>query len=309
MTDETIKTDIDQLYRRYQETRDDIPLPIFKSISLAARNASQEDAIHSIVEAAKVASYANDQEKVGKKSSWLTLLGEKLKSGLFNSNLVKPAGVSFACLAMVAVIGPMFLNSTSNQFQEVAHLTDCAQCPNHINNVLTTTRSATLGLSQADAQSRHAAKLGQIQARLKIEVSNNDPLAVDNAIASLKKLDGSVISKELATLINQHSNSERTTVNSLNTAIVSATSNVQITLASEAIFIANISARNALTLNNSEAARVPLERALVALKKLPTPSNLQQSAISKLEQNVSADTLNLKRVIKSLELSAKSLSV
>ena len=309
MTDETIKTDASQLYRRYQETRDDIPLPIFNSISLAAQNASQEDAIHSILEAAKVASYANDKEEVGKKSSWLTLINEKLKSGLFKSSLYKPAGVGFACLAMVAVVGPMFLNSTSNQFQEVAHLTDCAQCPSHINNVLTTTRSTALGLNQVDAQSRHAAKLGQIQARLKIEASNNDPLAVDKAIASLKKLDGSMISKELASLINPQPNTERTTVDSLNTAIASATSNVHITLASEAIFIANISARNALTLNNSEAARVPLERALVALKKLPTPSNLQQSAILKLEQNVSADTLNLKRVIKSLELSAKSLSV
>lgn len=309
MTDEKIRISAEKLYRHYQETRDDIPLSTFNSLSLAAEKASQDDAIHSILEAAKVASYSNSKEFTGKKSSLLTSIGEKLKSGLFGGNLYKPVGVGFACLAMVAVVGPMFLNNVSPLYKEVAHLDDCAQCSSHINNVLTTTRSATPGFSQIDAQSRYAAKLGTIQARLKIEANTDSKLAIDNAITALKKLDRAMLSQELGSLISKESTRETTTVDSLNTAILSATKDPAVTLASEAVFIANISARQALEINNSEAARAPLELALLALKGLPSPTNLQKSAVLKLERSVQAETLNLKGTIKSLELSAKSLGV
>jgi hypothetical protein len=306
------KTSAEQLYKRYQETRDDIPLSTFDAISTATESAQHEQAIHAIAQAAKVASANRTDVQAGKKSSWFTTAVGTLRSYFSENRLSKPIGLGFACLAVFAAVGPLFLNSTSNPYfsQEVAHLSDCAECQTHIRNALATTRGASPALSTLNQQARLDAKLGLIQGRLQVESAYGDQYAISNAAAALNKLDKTRLSSSLIdSIIDADNANSSITAESLSIAIGSSANSSIISDASNAIFVANISARNAQDDQNIDAASASLLSALKAMQQLPTPTLLQEAAISKLENTVNAQTTNLRKVIKDLEFAARSLGV
>lgn len=312
MNDDKTNLNAEQLYKRYQETRDDIPLSMFHAISAATESAHHEQAIHAIAQAAKVASAKTKDSQSGKKSSWFTTAVEALKTSFSENRLSKPMALGFACLAVFAAVGPLFINNTSNPYfsHDVAHLSDCVECQTHIRNALATTRGASLALSTLNEDARLDAKLGLIQGRLHVESTYGDQFAISNAIEALNKLDKSSLSSPLnESIINASKASNSITAESLSVAISNSANNSVIRHASNAVFVANISARNAQNDKNIDTASASVLSALSAMQQIPKPTPLQEAAISKLENAVNASDMDLRKVIKNLELAAKSLGV
>jgi hypothetical protein len=310
MNDNKTKISADKLYERYQETRDNIPLSTFQAISMATESAHHEQAIHTIAQAAKVASAASLGDQTEKKSSWFTTVTEMFKTLFTQNGLSKPIGISFACLAIIAAIGPLFLSNTANPYflQKVAHLDNCVECETHIRNALATTRGYSTASMALSAASRHDAKLGVIQGRLQVETAYGDRSAVDNAILALNKLDKSRFSASLNIIVSNTETSGYTVKpEALSLAISNSVNDRQVGTASTTIFIANISARNALKNDSLEPARASFLAALTAMQNLTARSPLQETATSKLEATASTPEINLRKAIKNLEFAARSL--
>jgi len=303
MVDNKKHIDAEQLYRRYQETRDNIPFSILNNLAAHAESAKQEEAIHAIVEAAKVASHAPQEGSSAptKKSLESTSIVEKIKRVLFSGEFSRTVAVGFACLAMVAVLSPMLMTDNRlTDLTDTTHLVDCQQCDIYIINAVTATRGTLLGANQVSPNDKIAARLGLIQARLKIEALQNQSMAVNNAVTQLAKLS--------ATLVSNLS-IEDADVALLLLTIEQSSSNSAITQASDALFIANITSRYLRESQNANLDDKSFESALNTLAAIPDPTPLQKTATEKLTQTLQAQPRDLDKLLKDIEFASRSLGL
>ncbi len=307
MVDNKKHIDAERLYRRYQETRDNIPFSILSNLAMHAESARQEEAIHAIVEAAKVASHTAQEgiSEPTKKSLESASIVEKIKRLLFGNEFSRTVAVGFACLAMVAVLSPMLMtDSRFTNFPDTAHLANCQQCDTYILNAVTATRGTQLGTSQVSPSDKVAARLGLIQARLKIEALQNQSMAVTNAVTQLAKLPASLLSNKISDL-----SSEDADVTSLLLTISQASRNSAITNASDALFVANITSRYLRESQQSNFGGKSFELALTALATIPDPTPLQKAATEKLAQTLQSKPRDLDKLLKDIEFASRSLGI
>jgi len=298
MVDNKKHLDAEQLYRRYQETRDNIPFSILHTINSSAESAMHEESIHTIVELVKVAE--NTQQYAAtpaEKISWWSSIHAKL-SFISDLKTAKPLVFGVACLAMLVITGPLLLNPNQQQtFPELAHLGDCQQCDGYINNALATTRSNLPGFSQSSPDDKIANKLGNIRARLRVESIYDPKIAKINASEQLQKL-GLASDAQLKTASD---------LALLNQLIIDASPNTLISTASEALFIANISVRDAIDRPDTALDLDSIEQAINSLALLAKPSELQKNALQRLKKEAAAKPLSLSKLLKQIELAKRSL--
>ena len=302
MVNKDTNIDIEKLYQRYQETRDDIPATVLQELLLKAEAATHEDSIHSIIQAAKVANFATDSntEHANVKDTNSNRLVSFIKS-LFNTanndSVRKPAGFALACLAIALVVGPMLGDlNTQNKYPETEHLNDCSNCGHYISNALATTRSSLPGLSKTSAEDKFSAKLGIILARLEIEAYKNSDLAIENARNELSKQSPDLLNEKLQSLMTGNVD-----IKTLSDALEISSLNKQVSNASKAIFIANISVRYAQDNDGTIVNKETLDNAISSLDAITSKSELQSSAAESLRTELLKSTLDLPQVIKKLE--------
>jgi len=270
-------------------------------------SAIREKSIHTIVEAAKVASYStsNSDSPSVKKSPESTSIVAKIKNMLFTGEFSKPIGVGFACVAMVAVLGPMYFKTSNDiYFSETAHLIDCSQCDAYINNALATTRSTLSGQNQVSLENKFAARLGVIQARLKIEALQNQTQAINNALQQINRQPKQLLNAELVNFTEQNAK-----LGSLVLAIDASTNDLALTRAGEALFIADITARFIADSKQTSLTQDSFNKALIALKGIDAPTTLQQAAISKLERSINTQPQNSKRIVEDVKFASRALGL
>lgn len=304
MANDNKKYDASDLYRQYQVSRDDIPSSVLSRIHLEADQALNESSIYSLVEAAKVARYSRTNgTSSAKKESWFSSIANQIKMAI-NIN-TKPLGAAFACLAFIAVLVPVLGDFRINRsFSETAHLSDCAHCSNYLGNALATTRGPSTGANSSD--SRLASKIGLVQALLKIESMQETASASNFVDQQLSRLPESIMDDELNSLINGDADTPK-----LLAALHERSPNVEISQASEALFIANITSRFAIDNRQSNDINSDLRlswiNALERMQSIRHPTVQQSLAIEKLTSMIDSHKLASRKAIKTIELASASL--
>lgn len=270
-----------ELYREYQATRDDISPQVFDSLMDSAANRKHEDNIHAILEQAKVAHTTTNQHNNVENIN-------KPKNGLLKSlsqwwNPVwGGAAVATALIAAIAV--PLVYEVSPYGSSKGAYLAGCSDCANYAANASALTRSSNLG-KPIPVQVRTAAKLGRIQAKFEIAQITQLSALQNSAAKELNTLAERLGSEQLKSL------SPTSDLGQAMSGIERyAKSDIEVFNASKALFIANVSARDAkvrlatlaLQASNSEAVKELNQRF-----NLATDSFRATLGDSELRKNVS----------------------
>lgn len=307
MNDSTKKSAPDQLYREYQNSRDNIPESVYQEIISKAEQVQHEDNIHLILQQAKLSGNTNAQQ-TSSTNSQAQSIAERIKA-LFTDSPVKSFGTAFASIALAVIILPIAMNS-SPQFSELSHLDGCADCAAYINNASVTTRSVTPGLSAIAPENKIAARLGRLSASLKIAAALEQDSILQASLPELKKLAAATTNSELKNSLQ----SGEINTHDLITAVKGAIVNRQlekIFLAAESIHIANITARFAVNEGQTGAVMQTLSDATRIFAEIDEPSILQQNLLNEMrtikttQGNIDKKMLNItielyNRAIKSL---------
>ncbi len=275
------KHDPGQLYRRYQEARDNIPLPVLKALCDKAEFAHHENAIHTITQMAKTAN-SGDGKTAPKKSkpAWFEGIISKFSraTSRLSPRYAPQLGMAFACLAVAAVILPLNVNfdNTTTNYAATAHLNDCLECDGYIANASVITRG--VNARGIDAQLRQAARLGKLSGKLKVLAARDPNRALNLTINDLGKLPTSALSPDLIALRQ----SAIPSLSKLDELLTEAASDKGVFHASEALFVANIFARRALDTNKIDGLKPSITRAVIALESLSDLSLNQKRRLSEL---------------------------
>lgn len=294
MTDSNNKNNPEWLYRRYQESRDNISPSVYNALRKKLEDEQHESSIYAITQLAKTAAYANEAVAPKKaKSSWFARTIAKI--GTASPQL----GMVAACLAIVAVIAPFGFNSTSSSLSSATHLSDCAECINYAANASVTTRGVAtpnLGLGY-----RQAARLGALSGKLHVLTAYDPDQALKIALADLNKLPTTIISDGLTALKSESDPS----LNKLDQELRNASPNPSVFEASKALFIANVTTRHALASGSSDGLSASIEAAVKAFNGIEDRSSEQNRQIETLEgyKAKPAD----KKLLRAIEFMSKSL--
>lgn len=271
MNDLTQKNTPDELYREYQNTRDNIPESVYSEIVSKAEQVRHDENIHQILQQAKIAENSRAQSPA-QTNDVKASFADRIKN-LFTLAPAKTWGTAFASVALAVIILPIAMNSSAPQFSEVAHLDGCTQCGAYISNASATTRSVAPGLSKTDPQARIAARLGRINASVKISAMLEDDAALSASFKELRKLTNKAPKTESATTNDM--------LNAIQLALTENRFKTTFT-AAEAIHIAEITARFALNEGQSNGVRDTLNSAVNAYSNIDDLSLLQQSILNDL---------------------------
>jgi len=278
MNDSTQKHTPSELYREYQNSRDNIPSSVYNELLSKAEQAQHDDNIHRILQLAKVS--GTKAEALKQAPEQKPSFADQVKN-LFGLAPQKAWGTAFASIALAVIILPIAMNS-SPQFPQVSHLEECAQCASYIRDASVTTRSALPGLSKRNPQSVIAAKLGRISASLKISAQLEEDAILNNSKTEIRRL----VSAAADTRLSKIPLSETITSEELIAAIqisVSEASQEKAFTAAQAIQIANVTARYALNEGDTEQVGATLDEVIDAFSKVNELSLLQQSILKELQ--------------------------
>ncbi len=285
----------DELYRDYQTHRDNIPPALLNNLRAAAASQSHEDNIHVILEQAKVQgaqATSAESKPVQLENAASPSFGQRLRDWF------SPAwGGAIAAAALIAIVaGPNLLNNSP-----YSHLANCAECVSHARNASALTRSTAIGQAPLSVPERTAARLGRISAKLKIAESANlsqlDQSARQELIKFAKQTDNELL---LTAAGADHSD----TVRLLND--IAQAESVRFN-ASESLFIANVSARNALKSDNAADALPSFGAALEDFNRIQQPSELQRNLASQLQSVLATPDLTEAKLKKIIELSRRAM--
>ena len=293
MNKTTQKLRPDELYREYQDTRDNIPSNIFNNLKDEAGALQHEENIHVILERAKShtavpPAYNTAGDEKGGASNGIRNLLDKL------SQMLNPVWAgALITAALVTVIGVNSLVPSSAPH----YLSNCEQCLSHAMNASALTRSTALGVS-ISVESRKAAKLGRIHAKLLVSQMAELPQLAEVALTELEKFSSRADDtqlKQIAASKNVNHVIDRLANHSAGQSIVFNAAN--------ALFIANVSAREAtqhsdLSLNRDQLLDI-FTQASDTYSLIEGKNELQKTLSKRLREELkgSLNKVKLNRVI------------
>ncbi len=259
----------DELYREYQSSRDNIPQASLTALRSAAENKRAEDNINAILEQAKPIHARGEQTSVTESKSEHKSVFTGIMDWLFGNAW----GLGSAAIAgaLVALVGLPFF---SQNIPPYSQFSECGDCASYIANASALTRSATLTRQRTNPEQRLAAKKGRLSAKLEIANAAKLTAVKEQAFKEFEKL-----AERDANLSTQGQSSDVKSV--INALATSSSNNSDVYLASKALFIANVTARNAKNLEQTEI-QDSLIAANTAYASVLEPNELQKDIRGKL---------------------------
>ena len=304
MNDSTKKYAPDQLYREYQNSRDNIPESIYQEIVSQAEQVQHEDNIHLILQQAKLSDNTKAQQ-TSPTNSQAQSIAERIKA-LFTVSPVKSFGTAFASVALAVIILPIAMNS-SPEFSEVSHLDGCADCATYINNASVTTRSVTPGLSSISPEEKIAARLGRLSASMKIAAALEQDSILEASLPELKKLAAGSTNSELKNSLQSTEMNPLDIISAVKGAMVNSQFEKNF-IAAESIHIANITARFAVNEGQTSAVMQTLSNAARNFAEIEKPSVLQQNLLNEMRAiKTTQGNLDKKELHSMIELYNRSI--
>lgn len=196
-----------ELYRDYQNGRDNIPNDTYSTLLSKAEAQGHEDAIHSILQEAK--SHSN----LTQTSAPAAAHGKGALARIFDF-IARPsiaAPVFAASLAIVLL--PSFLSENANSGFNGA-FTDCSDCQAYMASY--STRSIPLTQNRPTPEQQSSAKLGQLVANLMI--SQEAKLPIDATLAAMQKIPQDLMPLSLSESLNSTNPTATKLINAANSA-------------------------------------------------------------------------------------------
>ena len=299
----------DALYREYQNQRDDIPSGIYHNLVSKASEVRHEKSIHSLLQQAKIKLNETEEQKVIPNSPKKLSIVAKVKE-FFSTSPSKAWGTAFASTAFAIFAIPLLMNSslTNNSeatYNNVAHLSNCADCGSYINDASLMTRSALLGSNQVTPSAKIAARLGRQSGNLKIAATLDSQIITDNALAELKKINETISDKTLETILN----SNTLEISALISAIKDnqhSINNTSVFKTAESLHIASITARSAIETGDMKHANTTRHDAISHYQTIQDRTVLQDNL---LKQLTNVQTSSIDSLIKLYTQALQSLGI
>ncbi len=286
----------EELYREYQSTRDNIPQSVLKTIRQGMDNDRAEDAIHSILEQAKPLhgnpKSSTRRNEAKQEDSLLQKVRQWFNPGFQLGGLAVAGALAFA------LFSPM-LELTPNTEGTYAQFSNCAECASYVANASVLTRSTAIGQKRIEPQQRLAARLGRLSAKFEIAKTTKSEKITANAFNELKKFSTANAALEKAT-------SSLNIETALTALRNESKQHLTVFEASKALFIVNVSARNAHNIDAS-LLQTELAKALNFFERVANPSELQLSIINDLKALMQSAEWDERKSFEVIQLSRRGL--
>lgn len=295
----------EEIYRDYQNNRDNIPSHIYQDFSSKAADKTREEQIHSILQQSKVV--INNAPKPSSEPSVLN----RLKT-FFSDTPSKQWGTALASLMLVAIVAPIFFNSPNSLYGSTAHLSDCSNCATHISNASLTTRGTLLGGNQVSPSAKIAARLGRQSSNLMIASSLDSDEIVNRSAAELTEINVQLSDPHLSQVLLTSPLNASDLINAISTAKES-TNNQTIFYAAESLNTANITARAAIENQQNDYVIETFSTAINSYESIQVKTTLQTNLLEQLKSTQlsikSTQSLDLEKIIEQTNQAISSLGV
>lgn len=297
---ETVKKNTpEELYRAYQAGRDNISPVVLTNLREAAEQKRHEEGIHAILEQAKTAPGRSSNTAVNTDTHQpINNIVERFKEWF--SPAWGGAAVAAALIAMVAV--PMFNSTGLNPAGHLSHLAGCDECAQHARNASPLTRSTSIGQARVAPEAITAAKLGRISAKLKIAQAAGLSTLETSARNELQKLATRTENSELTALAEANDMGKTLAGIELYTQ-----GQGKVFAASEALFVANVSARDTSSTDVSAAATDSFKYAQSSFAAIEAPSQLQLNLQGQLATAIEQDLNSPEALQKVIDLTRRAM--